>query len=54
MGNMYLFILIRYNKTLFKTIKFYKIQFEKWGKLGSCSEKFTTGYMCGFRLYKIR
>ena len=47
---LFQFMLIRYIKTFFETIKFYKIQFEKWGKLGSCCEKVKTGYMCSFRL----
>ena len=37
----FMFILIRYIKTLFKTIKFYINQFEKWGKLDSCCENLT-------------
>ena len=41
-------------KTLFKTIKFYINQFEKWGKLDSCCENLTTGYMCRYRWKKIR
>ena len=49
-----MFILIRYIKTLFETIKFYKNQFEKWGKLGSCGENVTTGYMCRYRWKKNR
>lgn len=48
-----MFILIRYIKTLFKTIKFYKNKFEKWGKLGSCGENLTTGYMCRYRWKKF-
>ena len=49
-----MFILIRYIKTLFETIKFYRNQFEKWGKLDSCCENLTTGYMCRYRWKKIR
>ena len=49
-----MYILIRYIKTLFKTIKFYINQFEKWGKLDSCCENLTTGYMCRYRWKKIR
>jgi len=42
------------SRLLFKTIKFYKNQFGKWGKLGSCGENLTTGYMCHYRWKKIR
>ena len=49
----FMFILIRYIKTLFETIKFYINQFEKWGKLDSCCENLTTGYMCCYRWKKI-
>ncbi len=39
----FMFILIRYIKTLIETIKFYRNQFEKWGKLDSCCENLTKG-----------
>ncbi len=36
---LFLFMLIKYTITFFDTIKFYRTQFQKWGKLGSRWEK---------------